>query len=89
MSAGVKPEGFDNYVLDVRDASTHVLHTLVDYDQKVMLPALMMALVSIVRFQVEEHHFSSMAHGMSIVEEGLRSLSSDAAREMDGLDNGH
>jgi len=29
------------------------------------------------------------AHGMSIVEEGLRSLSSDAAREMDGLDNGH
>lgn len=89
MSAGVQPEGFGNYMQDVRDASIRAVQVLGDYDQRVMLPALMMALVSVVRIHVEEGNFESMAFGMNIVHEGVDALAEDYVRDMEGLDNGH
>jgi hypothetical protein len=89
MSAGVKPEGFENYMADVHDASIHAIQVLGEYDQKVMIPALIMALSSVVRIYVDEGRFESMEHGMSLVHEGLKALVTDHKRDMDGLDNGH
>lgn len=89
MSAGVKPEGFENYMADVHDASIHAIQVLGEYDQKVMVPALIMALSSVVRIYVDEGRFESMEQGMSLVHEGLKALVTDHKRDMDGLDNGH
>ncbi len=89
MSAGVQPEGFDNYMLDVRDASVYVVQALGEYDQKVIIPALIMALTSVVRIYVDEGRFESMEQGMSIIQEGLRALTSDHVRSSEGLDNGN
>ena len=90
MSAGVQPEGFENYMLDVRAASIHTLQMLnEEYDQKVIIPALIMALTSIVRMHVGEGRFENMEHGMNIVHEGLYALSDDVKRDMEGLDNGN
>jgi hypothetical protein len=89
MSAGVKPEGFENYMLDVHDASIHAVQALGEYDDKVMLPALLMAVASVVRIYVDEGRFESLEFGMDVVHEGLKSLSADHKRDMDGLDNGH
>lgn len=86
MSAGVKPEGFENYMLDVRDASIHAVQALGEYDQKVMIPALIMALASVVRMYVEEGRFESMEFGINMVHDGLDSLASDYGRD---LDNGN
>lgn len=89
MSAGVQPEGFDNYMMDVRDASVRAVQVLGEYDDKVMIPALIMALVSVVRIYVDEGRFESMSFGMGIVNDGLKALASDHVRDMDGLDNGN
>ena len=89
MSAGVQPEGFENYMLDVRDASIHAVQALGGYDDKVMLPALMMAIVSVVRIYVDEGRFESMEFGMGVVNDGMTALASDHKRDIDGLDNGH
>ncbi len=89
MSAGVKPEGFENFMADVHDASIHAIQTLGEYDDKIMLPALMMALASVIRLYVEEGRFESMEFGMNMVHEGLDALFTDHKRDMDGLDNGH
>ena len=89
MSAGVQPEGFENFMLDIRDASIHAVQMLGEYDDKVMLPALMMALASVIRLYVEEGRFESMEFGMNMVHEGLDALASDYKRETEGLDNGN
>jgi hypothetical protein len=89
MSAGVKPEGFDNFMLDVRDASVHARQTLEEYDDKVMIPALIMSLASIIRTYVDEGRFESMEFGLNLVHEGLCALVTDHIRDMDGLDNGN
>lgn len=86
MSAGVKPEGFENYMLDVRDASIHAVQALNEYDQKVMIPALITALASVVRIYVEEGRFESMDFGINMVHDGLDALVSDYKRD---LDNGN
>ena len=86
MSAGVQPEGFENYMLDVRDASIHAVQALGGYDDKVMLPALMMAIVSVVRIYVDEGRFESMDFGMGIVNEGMTALASDNKKD---LNNGN
>ena len=88
MSAGVMPEGFENYMLDVRDASIHAVQALGEYDDKVMLPALMMAIVSVVRIYVDEGKFVSMDFGMGVVNAGITELAHDHKRDIDGLDNG-
>jgi hypothetical protein len=88
MSAGVMPEGFENYMLDVRDASIHAVQALGGYDDKVMLPALMMAIVSVVRIYVDEGKFESMDFGMGVVNAGITELAHDHKRDIDGLDNG-
>jgi hypothetical protein len=88
MSAGVMPEGFENYMLDVRDASIHAVQALGEYDDKVMLPALMMAIVSVVRIYVDEGKFESMDFGMGVVNAGITELAHDHKRDIDGLDNG-
>jgi hypothetical protein len=89
MSAGVMPEGFENYMLDVRDASIHAVQALGEYDDKVMLPALMMAIVSVVRIYVDEGKFESMDFGMGVVNAGITELAHDHKRDIDGLDNGN
>lgn len=89
MSAGVQPEGFQNYLRDVHDASIHAVQMLGEYDEKIMLPALIMALTSVVRIYVEEGRFKNMEFGMSIVHQGLDALANDYKRDMEGLDNGH
>lgn len=89
MSAGVQPEGFNNFMLDVRDASIHAVHALDEYDQKIMLPALVAAIGAVIRIHVEAGRFESMEHGMEVVFDGLRALVKDHTRDMDGLDNGH
>jgi hypothetical protein len=89
MSGGVKPEGFENYMADVHDASTYAIQMLGEYDQKVMIPALIMALASIVRIYVDEGRFESMEFGMNMVHEGLDALAIDHNRDMEGLDNGN
>lgn len=89
MNAGVQPEGFENYMLDVRDASIHAVQVLGEYDQQVMIPALLMAIVSVVRIYVDEGRFESMEFGMGIVNEGLKALASDHVRDIEGLDNGN
>jgi hypothetical protein len=82
MSAGVQPEGFENYMLDVRDASIHAVQALGGYDDKVMLPALMMAIVSVVRIYVDEGRFESMDFGMKIVNDGMAELVSDHKKDI-------
>jgi hypothetical protein len=82
MSAGVKPEGFENYMLDVRDASIHAVQALGGYDDKVMLPALMMAIVSVVRIYVDEGRFESMDFGMGVVSEGMTALAGDHKKDI-------
>jgi hypothetical protein len=54
-----------------------------------MLPALMMAIVSVVRIYVDEGRFESMDFGMGVVSEGMTALAIDHNRDMEGLDNGH
>jgi hypothetical protein len=56
------------------------------YDDKVMLPALMMAIVSVVRIYVDEGRFESMEFGMGIVNEGMTALASDHKKD---LNNGN
>lgn len=89
MSAGVMPEGFENYMLDVRDASIHAVQVLGEYDDAVMIPALLMALSSVIRLYVDEGRFESMEFGMMVVHDGLEALAIDHNRDMEGLDNGH
>ena len=86
MSAGVQPEGFENYMLDVRDASIHAALALGGFDDKVMLPALMMAIVSVVRIYVDEGRFESMEFGMGVVNDGMTALASDHKKD---LNNGN
>jgi hypothetical protein len=73
-------------MLDVRDASIHAVQALGGYDDKVMLPALMMAIVSVVRIYVDEGRFESMDFGMGIVNEGMTALASDHKKD---LNNGN
>ena len=88
MSAGVMPEGFENYMLDVRDASIHAVQALGEYEDAVMIPALIMALSSVIRLYVDEGRFESMDFGMGVVNAGITELAHDHKRDMDGLDNG-
>lgn len=89
MSAGVQPEGFTNYMLDVHTAAIHAIRAVGEYDQKVMIPALIMALTSVVKIYVEEGRFESMDFGINLVHEGLDALADDYKREMEGPENGN
>lgn len=89
MSAGVQPEGFENYMADIRGASIRAVQVLGGYDDRIMIPSLIMALVSVVKIHVDEGRIPSMEFGINLVHEGIEALSDDYKRQMGGLDNGN
>lgn len=89
MSAGVLPEGMENFMADIREASVVALQSIYEYDRRVVMPALIMSLVSFVAAAVDDGSFEDMQQGMDLIHNGLDALVIDFLNERDGLDNGH
>jgi len=89
MSAGVLPEGMENFMAEVREASVLALQSMGDYDNRVIAPALIMGLVSFVAAGVDDGSFEDIQQGMDFIHNGLDALAIDFFNERDGLDNGH
>lgn len=87
MSAGLRPEGFGEYMDTIRDASVAVIQALGDYEQKVVVPALIMSLVSACRGIADEEEAPSFEMLVSLAHEGIDSLASDFLKG--DIDNGH
>jgi|GEM_PF-5525203 hypothetical protein len=87
MSAGVRPEGFGEYMDTIRDASVTVIQSLGEYEQKVVVPALIMALVSACRSIADEEEAPSFEVMVSLIHEGIDSLANDFLKG--DIDNGH
>lgn len=80
MTAGTRPEGFPEFLSEIREASILAVQSIERYDDRVYIPALIMALVSTARLLAEENEipFSDM---VCMITEGMQALSNDYLRE--------
>lgn len=83
MSAGVHPEGFDQYMEQVKEGALSVTQALHEVDQRVWIPSLIMAMVSIGRAHADESNGEMQFEDMVLLMHGgIDALARDMMREM-------
>jgi len=80
MSAGLSPEGFQDYVGQIRLVAEEVLEVIEEYPIRMAAPSLIMAMVSVALGLAEEHGTDFSDH-IKMMQEGLATLASDVKRE--------
>ena len=80
MSAGIAPEGFNNYVDQIKEVADELLEVIEGYPIKMAAPSLIMAIVLVAAALSEEFGTDFMGH-INIMKEGIDALASDVNRQ--------
>jgi hypothetical protein len=81
MSAGLRPEGFDIDMDDIREVSAEILQMLSDNDRKLAIPALIMSIVTVAKEYSEDYSRINFEVMIGIIHDGIDAAAKDFIRE--------